>query len=206
MNIENILLQVVIQAPPLLFALTVHELAHGYVAYRLGDPTAKNEGRLTLNPLKHLDPLGVLAFLIMKIGWAKPVPVDPRYFRHPQKDMLVVALAGPASNVVLALISALLAHFLAITQFLPLFFLKPLLAMLVASVWINIMLAVFNCIPIPPLDGSRVLMGILPATTAQSYARLEPFGFLLLLVLFYTGIIGKIIMPIIHFSNNLLLG
>jgi len=198
--------QLIIQAPPLLFALTVHELAHGYVAWRLGDPTAKNEGRLTLNPLKHLDPLGVLAFIIMKIGWAKPVPVNPRYFRHPQRDMLLVALAGPASNVVLAVASAALAHLFVALPFLPIFFLQPLVAMLAASVWINIMLAVFNCIPIPPLDGSRVLMGLLPPEAAQAYAKLEPFGFLLLLILFYTGVIGRVIMPIIRFSNALLLG
>ena len=93
-DINSFMQQLIIQAPPLLFALTVHELAHGWVAFRLGDPTAKLAGRLTMNPLKHLDPLGVLAFVIMKIGWAKPVPVDPRYFRNPQKDMLLVALAS----------------------------------------------------------------------------------------------------------------
>lgn len=198
--------QLIIQVPPLLFALTFHELAHGYVAYRLGDPTAKNAGRLTMNPLKHLDPLGVLAFIIMKIGWAKPVPVDPRYFKNPQKDMLLVALAGPAANLVLAIASALLARALVMLNLLPMFVLQPAVGMLVASVWINIMLAVFNCLPIPPLDGSKVLMGLLPFEAARSYAKLEPFGFLLLLALFYTGIISKIIMPIIHFSNNLLLG
>ncbi len=208
MNIDTyaVIRQIIIQAPPLLFALTVHELAHGYVAYRLGDPTAKNEGRLTMNPLKHLDPLGVLAFIIMKIGWAKPVPVDPRYFKNPQKDMLLVALAGPAINVLLAIASAFLAHLLLFLNTLPLFILQPVIAMLVASVWINIMLAVFNCIPIPPLDGSKVLMGLLSPAAARSFARFEPYGFILLLGLFYTGIIGKIILPIIQFSNTLLLG
>ncbi|MBV5318529.1 MAG: site-2 protease family protein [Desulfobulbaceae bacterium] len=205
-DINAFIQQLIIQAPPLLFALTVHELAHGYMAYRLGDPTAKNEGRLTLNPLKHLDPLGVLAFIIMKIGWAKPVPVNPRYFKNPRQDMLLVSLAGPGSNILLALASAALAHLVIALHALPFFILQPLVAMLAASVWINIMLAVFNCIPIPPLDGSKVLMSLLPPATAHSYARLEPFGFLLLLGLFYTGIIGWIIMPIIRFSNKLLLG
>jgi len=205
-DITAFIQQLIIQAPPFLFALTVHELAHGYVAYRLGDPTAKNEGRLTLNPLKHLDPLGVLAFIIMKIGWAKPVPVNPRYFKNPRKDMLLVALAGPGSNILLAIASAALAHLMVALPFLPFFILQPLVAMLAASVWINIMLAVFNCIPIPPLDGSKVLMSLLPPATAYGYAKLEPFGFLLLLGLFYTGIIGWIIMPIIRFSNKLLLG
>ncbi len=205
-DINAAIRQLIILAPPFLFALTVHELAHGYVAYRLGDPTAKNAGRLTLNPLKHLDPWGVLAFIIMKIGWAKPVPVNPRYFKNPQKDMLLVALAGPGANILLAIASAMLAHLSIALHFLPFFILQPVVAMLAASVWINIMLAVFNCIPIPPLDGFKVLMGLLPPATARSFAKLEPFGFLLLLGLFYTGIIGWFIMPIIRFSNALLLG
>ena len=204
-DINTLIQQLAIQLPPLLFALTVHELAHGWVAFRLGDPTAKMAGRLTMNPLKHLDPLGVLAFVIMKIGWAKPVPVDPRYFRNPQKDMLLVALAGPGANVLLALASALLARVLVSVPVLPLFVLQPLVGMLVASVWINIMLAVFNIIPIPPLDGSKVLMGVLPPEAARSFARIEPFGFFILLALFYTGVIGGLILPIIRFANNLLL-
>lgn len=205
-DINTLIQQLAIQLPPLLFALTVHELAHGWVAFRLGDPTAKMAGRLTMNPLKHLDPLGVLAFVIMKIGWAKPVPVDPRYFRNPQKDMLLVALAGPGANVLLALASALLARVLVSVPVLPLFVLQPLVGMLVASVWINIMLAVFNIIPIPPLDGSKVLMGVLPPEAARSFARIEPFGFFILLALVYTGVIGAIILPIIRFADNLLLG
>ena len=205
-DINTLIQQLAIQLPPLLFALTVHELAHGWVAFRLGDPTAKMAGRLTMNPLKHLDPLGVLAFVIMKIGWAKPVPVDPRYFRNPQKDMLLVALAGPGANVLLALASALLARVLVSVPVLPLFVLQPLVGMLVASVWINIMLAVFNILPIPPLDGSKVLMGVLPPEAARSFARIEPFGFFILLALFYTGVIGGLILPIIRFANNLLLG
>ena len=168
-DINSFMQQLIIQAPPLLFALTVHELAHGYVAFRLGDPTAKNEGRLTLNPLKHLDPLGVLAFIIMKIGWAKPVPVNPWYFKNPRQDMLKVALAGPGANVVLAVASAALAHLLVALHFLPFFFLQPVVA-------------------------------------ARGYAKLEPYGFFILLGLFYTGVISWLIMPIIRFSNSLLLG
>ena len=206
MDINHFIQQLVILAPPFLFALTFHELAHGYVAWNLGDPTAKNAGRLTMNPLKHLDPLGVIAFIIMKIGWAKPVPVDPRYFKDPQKGMLLVALAGPAANVLTAIASAILVKLLIMVPVIPMFILKPLVGMLVASVWINIMLAVFNCLPIPPLDGSRVLMGILPPRMAYSYAKMEPYGFILLLILFYAGIISKVIMPIINFANTLLLG
>jgi len=207
MDINRTIQQIILLGPPFLLALTFHELAHGYVAWRLGDPTAKNAGRLTMNPLKHLDPLGVIAFVIMKIGWAKPVPVDPRYFKDPQKGMLLVALAGPGANVLLAIASAVLVQVLIrLPAVIPMFILQPLAGMLVASVWINIMLAVFNCLPIPPLDGSKVLMGILPHEAARTYARLEPFGFIVLLALFYTGIIPRIIGPIISFANGLLLG
>jgi len=206
MDLNHTLQQLVILAPPFLLALTFHELAHGYVAWSLGDPTAKNAGRLTMNPLKHLDPLGVIAFIIMKIGWAKPVPINPGYFKDPQKGMLLVALAGPGANILLAIASAILVKFLVMVPIIPMYILKPLAGMLVASVWINIMLAVFNCLPIPPLDGSKVLMGLLPPQTARSYAKLEPFGFILLLGLFYTGIISKVILPIITFANDLLLG
>ncbi len=206
MNFQHLLQEIIIMAPPFLFALTVHEVAHGYTALYFGDPTAKRLGRLTLNPLKHLDPWGVLAFIIMKIGWAKPVPVDPRYFTNPARTMLYVSLAGPAANAGLAVVSAVLARVAApLAGLLPTFFLWPLLKMLVASVWINIMLAVFNLVPIPPLDGSKILAGLLPPRQAQQFSRLEPFGFLILLVLFYTGILPRLILPIITFANNLLL-
>lgn len=207
MNVQRIIQELVILAPPFLFALTCHELAHGYVAWRLGDPTAKNAGRLTMNPLKHLDPLGVLAFIIMKIGWAKPVPVNPAYFKDPQRGMLLVSLAGPGSNLALAVASAILVRLvLLLYPVIPAFVFEPLAEMLAASVWINVMLAVFNILPIPPLDGAKVLQFFLPPAMARSYEKLEPFGFILLLALFYLGLISQVIMPVIRFANNLLLG
>ncbi len=203
--------ELIILAPPLLLALTFHEFAHGFVAFRLGDPTAQIAGRLTLNPLKHLDPLGTLAFFFIKIGWAKPVPVNPAYFRNPKQDMLWVALAGPVTNLLLAIVSAILSKFiLIIATLLPHSLLLeatlvPLFNMLVASVWINLVLCIFNFLPIPPLDGSRILVGILPNNLAQSYLKFEKYGFILVLILAFSGILSKIILPVISFANNLLM-
>ena len=207
----DIIGQLTIQIPPLLLALTLHEYAHGYVAYRLGDPTARNAGRLTLNPLSHLDPIGTLAFIFIKIGWAKPVPVNPVYFKNPRKDMLWVALAGPASNLFLAIVSAVLLRMvIAVGGFIPYTplvqaILVPFSWMLVASVWINLVLCVFNFLPIPPLDGSRILTGLLPPQMAHTYASFERYGFIVVLILAFTGILSMVISPIIRFANTLLL-
>ncbi len=208
---NSFITQLIILAPPLLFALTFHEFAHGYVAYRLGDPTAKNAGRLTLNPLKHLDPIGTIAFFFIKFGWAKPVPVNPAYFRNPRKDMLWVALAGPVTNLVLALISAIITKTLwFLASSLPYSamaeaILVPLNAMLIASVWINLVLCIFNFLPIPPLDGSRILSGLLPQDLAISYMKIERYGFIIILVLAFSGVLSKVILPIIGYANSLLL-
>ncbi len=203
--------QLIILAPPLLFALTFHEFAHGFVAYRLGDPTARDAGRLTLNPLKHLDPLGTIAFFFIKFGWAKPVPVNPNYFQNPKRDMLWVALAGPVTNLALAVLSAILTRGIwMLASSLPYSaaaeaILVPLNSMLIASVWINLVLCIFNFLPIPPLDGSRILVGLLPNNLALSYMRVERFGFIIIMVLAFSGILSKVIVPIISFANSLLL-
>jgi Zn-dependent protease len=203
--------ELIILAPPLLFALTLHEFSHGFIAYRLGDPTAKMAGRLTLNPLKHLDPIGTLAFFFIKFGWAKPVPVNSGYFRNPKKDMLWVALAGPVTNLGLAIISAiftkvvwLLATLLPYSNAMEAILL-PLSAMLVASVWINLVLAIFNFLPIPPLDGGRILAGLMPDRFAESFRQIERYGFIIILVLAFSGILSKVVLPIIKFVNDLLL-
>ncbi len=198
-------------APPLLLALTLHEYAHGYVAYRLGDPTARDAGRLTLNPLSHLDPIGTIAFFFIKFGWAKPVPVNPYYFKNPRKDMLWVALAGPVTNLLLAVASALLLKAMIGTATLIPYstmleaILVPLYNMLVASVWINLVLCIFNFLPIPPLDGGRILTGLLPEELARTYASFERYGFIVILILAFSGVLGTVIFPVIRFANNLLL-
>src|SRR3972149_2405925 len=208
---ESYIQRISIMAVPILLAVTFHEVAHGMVAYRLGDPTAKNAGRLTLNPLAHLDLVGTLVFLITRmIGWAKPVPVNPLYFKNPRKGMLWVALAGPATNMVLAVLSALLLTWL-LNLHLPAgshwgAVAVPISQMAYVSVRLNVGLAVFNVIPIPPLDGGRIMVGILPEKQAISYAKLESYGFLLLLLLIFSGIVEYVIFPIILVIVNLLLG
>ncbi len=204
-----------IMAVPLLAAVTVHEVSHGLVAYRLGDPTAKLAGRLTLNPLKHLDPFGTLAFIVTQaIGWAKPVPVNPLNFKDPRRDMMWVALAGPVSNLLLATLFSLGINFLPYLLY-PLsffgkkailFFGRPLFLMLAIGVQLNIGLAIFNLIPIPPLDGGRILVGLLPRSWAYRYQRIEPYGFIILLLLIFTGVVQKIILPAVIYLSGLLHG
>lgn len=197
--------EMIIMAPAFLFALTVHEVAHGYLAFRLGDPTAARLGRLTMNPLKHLDLMGTLCFFLIQIGWAKPVPVDPRYFRNPRRDLLLVSLAGPGANLVLAVASGLLLKLMPhLMPVVPRLIFWPLVQMVAVSVWINIVLAVFNMLPIPPLDGSKVLRGLLPPGPAALFARIEPYGFFILLALFYLGVIPRIIRPMIAFAQGLI--
>lgn len=179
----------IILVPVILFSLTIHEYAHALVAYRLGDDTAKRQGRLSLNPLVHLDVLGTLLLFIVHFGWAKPVPVDPKNFRNPKKDMLMVAIAGPISNILTAIaaaviLKALFENFAAIP---PGSGADVAVRMLVWFMYIGIVLAVFNMIPVPPLDGSRVLYGLLPDSLAYRYARFETYGIFILFAFFLFG-------------------
>jgi Zn-dependent protease len=200
-----------ILAVPLLLALTFHEAAHGYVAWRLGDPTARQMGRLTLNPLKHLDLLGTLAFLVTRmVGWAKPVPVDSRYFKNPQRGMLLVALAGPCANMLLAVACAAVFHLLAGVEVrdpnsLLVDILVPLAVMAEAGVIVNVALAAFNLLPVPPLDGSNILAGFLPPRLAYRYLSLSRYGFIVLIVLAVAGVLGRIMLPVIEAGSSLLL-
>lgn len=183
----------------MIFAITVHEVAHGWVAKKFGDNTADQQGRLTLNPLNHIDWLGtvILPGLLLLtgtgfiFGWAKPVPVDARNFKNPRKDMAWVALAGPISNLLMAIGWALLARLGVLIGIEAIS--MPLIYSGVAGISINLVLALINLLPIPPLDGSRVLTGILPNTWAWKYNRLERYGFLILLVLLYTRILNAIL-------------
>ncbi len=189
---------------PVLLAITVHEVAHGWMAMRLGDRTAMMLGRLTLNPLKHIDPFGtiVLPALMLVLGgfvfgWAKPVPVTWENLRRPKRDMAIVALAGPVANLAMALLWLLVVHFggwlMEGNEWLG----APLVYMGVAGIFINVVLMVLNLLPLPPLDGGRIAVGLLPGPLAWRYSRIEPYGMIIILVLFFTQILGSILWPMI---------
>ena len=174
---------------PALLCLTIHELCHGLVALKLGDPTAKNMGRLTLNPIKHIDPFGLLSMVIFKFGYAKPVPVDSRNFKNPKLGMAITAFAGPASNVILSAVLLLITGLLS----------KPLLGtgefgafifeMLITTAYLSCALAVFNILPIPPLDGSKILFALLPDKAYYKLLRYERFGFIVLIIFIYLDVL-----------------
>ena len=191
--------RIVVWILPVVFAITVHEVAHGWMAKQFGDKTADQLGRLTLNPLKHIDPVGtiiipgllLITFTGFIFGWAKPVPVDARNFKNPKKAMMMVALAGPVSNLLMAIGWALLAR-LGVSIELE-FISLPLIYSGVAGITINLVLALINLLPIPPLDGSRILSGLLPDYWAWRFNQLERWGFLILLVLLATNALGAIL-------------
>jgi len=196
---------------PVITAITLHEVAHGWVALKLGDSTARDLGRITLNPIKHIDPLGTVVIPIVMIiatgfafGYAKPVPVDARNFEHPQKDMALVALAGPLSNFIMAIFWMLILS--VSIKLLPHGgALNALKYMAGVGVIINIILMVVNLLPILPLDGGRILTGVLPFKWAAVFARTEKLGLLLVILLLVTGILGKILSPMVDMVQKILL-
>ena len=172
------LLEVLIGIAILLFSVSFHEFAHAYVAYKLGDYTAASEGRLTLNPLKHIDPWGLLAMLYLRIGWARPVPVNPYNFKNPDRDMAIVAVAGPLANLLLAYVALFLHELMIFTPVVG--------GTLYITALLNVLLALFNLIPIPPLDGYKFLSFVIPTSLKYYYEAIRPYGPIILLILLYT--------------------
>lgn len=205
---NDIIQGIAIYALPVIFAITLHEAAHGYAAKHFGDFTAHNEGRISLNPIRHIDPVGTILvplslFIISKItmgsgflfGWAKPVPVIFSNLRQPKRDMLWVAAAGPSANLLMAIFWALIIKLaIAVPDS---SFAKPVVLMGIAGIEINIVLMVLNLLPLPPLDGGRMAVSLLPHNLAYQFSRLEPYGFMILLVLMFSGLLGAVIGPII---------
>lgn len=209
---HDFLLKLSIMLVPALLAVTFHEVAHGYAADRCGDPTARLLGRLTINPLRHLDPIGTLALLLLGFGWARAVPVNPGNLRRTRQDMILVALAGPGANLALAIFSALCLRWGASLGVQPadasgLSFGEPITLMAAFGLYINVILALFNLLPIPPLDGGRVLLNILPIGLADRLRRIEPFGLILIVFLvFGTSIWQAFFAPLVFSVVDLLAG
>ena len=210
MDIQNLIQTVLIYALPVLFAITVHEAAHGYAARHFGDNTAYMLGRITLNPIKHIDPVGTILMPIMLyfatsgaflFGYAKPVPVNFGHLRNPKRDMVWVALAGPASNFVQAIVWAVVMITLVGTGMNERFFLE----MARAGVLVNLVMWAFNLFPVPPLDGGRILVGLLPWKQAQMVSRLEPYGFFIVMGLVIFGVVGTIwLRPLMSFGYTVI--
>lgn len=189
------IVDILIRAVVVLLAISVHEMCHGYAAYLLGDKTAKAMGRLSLNPLRHLDPVGALCLLFFGFGWAKPVMVNPRYFKNPKRGMVLTSLAGPVSNFVLAFLALLIFKLLTLTRLLysAHFAVELIVYFLSSVIWLNIGLGVFNLLPIPPLDGSKIFLPLLPSRLFYDIMRYEHLGWIVLLVALGLGVLDPII-------------
>ncbi len=192
------IIELLYRIPALLLAITFHEYAHGRMAYHFGDPTAKSLGRLSLNPIRHLDPIGTIALLIFGFGWAKPVPINPYNFRDYRSGMLWVSFAGPLANFILALVALFLLYIPAMAGFLW----TPYLQFMRTLAVFNVLLGVFNLIPIPPLDGSKILTSLAPDNIASFFRRIEPYAPVILMVLIFSGAIGQIIVPLFQYMYN----
>lgn len=204
MDLANLVQLIALYAIPAIFAITLHEAAHGYAARHFGDPTAYQAGRITLNPVRHIDPVGTLLIPAVVLfvsggkfafGWAKPVPVDFGRLRNPKRDMLWVAAAGPGANLFMAVLWALLFKVVAV---LPAhYFSEPALRMAEGGIIINLVLMVLNLFPLPPLDGGRIAVSLLPHRLAYQFSRVEPYGMIILMVLLFTGVLGAVMLPVI---------
>ena len=210
MQIEQFIQTIAIAAIPILFAITLHEAAHGYVAKHFGDMTAYQMGRISLNPMRHIDPVGTVLLPLLTLvlggvlfGWAKPVPVNFGALRNPKKDMLWVALAGPASNLAMALGWALL--FKLSSAYPENYFAEPLMDMAAIGIKINIVLLVLNLIPLPPLDGGRVAISLLPHRQAYQLSKIEPYGMFVLIVLAISPVLGWVLYPLVNLVQQTLL-
>lgn len=210
----NLFQTIAVYALPVVFAITLHEAAHGYVAKHFGDLTAYAAGRVSLNPMRHIDPVGTVALPLILLavsklfgggilfGWAKPVPVNFANLRRPKRDMLWVAAAGPAANLLMALFWALMVKIgLGMTDN---YFALPLALMGAAGVFINVIIMILNLLPLPPLDGGRIMVSLLPRRLAYRFARVEPYGFIILIVLLFSGALGYILWPLIGITMSLI--
>ena len=201
---HEIILRLVTQIPAFLFAIVIHEWAHAYIAFRFGDPTAKAYGRLTLNPMAHIDPIGTVVFPLLGVvtgsvmfGWAKPVPVDFRYFKNFRKSTFWVSFAGPLANIIIAFISAVFFTFMLAKIPQNFYLYKPLIEIMKNSVYINIILAAFNLIPLPPLDGSKMVSSFLSYPALVRYEALANYSFIFLLLMLFTNVLSYILTPAI---------